>query len=122
MIKGIGTDIIEVSRIENSMKNPRFLEKNFTDAENEYFLKKGLNPQSVAACFAAKEAFSKAIGTGISGFSLKDIEVLHNECGAPYIMVYENAKKALSNGKIHLSLSHSKEYATAMVVIEEDIR
>ena len=121
MIKGIGTDIIEISRIENSMNNPKFLEKNFTVSENEYFQSKHMKPQSVAACFAAKEAFSKALGTGIAGFSLSDVEVLHNECGAPYIRLYNNAKGLCGNKKVHLSLSHSHKYATAVVIIEEDI-
>ncbi len=121
MIKGIGTDIIEISRIKNSMDNPRFLEKNFTVSENEYFMKKKMNPQTVAASFCAKEAFSKALGTGISGFSFKDIEVLHNELGAPYIKLYNNAKELCVNKNIHLSLSHSQKYATAVVVIEEGI-
>lgn len=121
MIKGIGTDIVEISRIEKSMKNPRFLEKNFTTSENEYFQNKKMKPQSVAASFAAKEAFSKALGTGISGFEIKDIEVRHNESGAPYIVLYNKAKEIFEKGKIHLSLSHSQQYATAVVVIEEDI-
>ena len=121
MIRGIGTDIIEISRIKNSMENPRFLEKNFTLSENEYFVKKRMNPQTVAVAFCAKEAFSKALGTGISGFSHKDIEVLHNESGAPYIKLYNNAKELCADKNIHLSLSHSKNYATAVVVIEEGI-
>lgn len=121
MIKGIGTDIVEISRIEKSMNNPKFLEKNFTNSENEYFQSKNMKPQSVAASFAAKEAFSKALGTGFSGFSLKDIEVLHNEFGAPYIRLYNNAKGFCGNDNVHLSLSHSHKYATAVVVIEGDI-
>lgn len=119
MIKGIGTDIIEISRIEDSMKNPRFLEKNFTDAENDYFRNKKMSPQSVAVSFAAKEAFSKALGTGISGFCYKDVEILHKDSGAPYINLYNNAKEMLGTGKIYVSLSHSQQYATAVVVIEE---
>ena len=118
MIKGIGTDIIEISRIKKSMENPRFLEKNFTNSENDYFVEKKMNPQSVAAAFAAKEAFSKALGTGISGFSFKDIEVLHNELGAPYIRLDNGAKEFFDGGEINLSLSHCDEYAVAVVVIE----
>lgn len=121
MIKGIGTDILEISRIKQSMENPRFLEKNFTLTENEYFIKKKMSPESVAAAFCAKEAFSKALGTGISGFSHKDIEILHNESGAPYIKLYNNARELCADKNIHLSLSHSKNYATAIVVIEEGI-
>ena len=121
MIRGVGTDIVEISRIEKSMNNSRFLEKNFTNSENEYFKNKKMKPQSVAASFAAKEAFSKALGTGVTGFFLKDVEIMHRENGAPYIKLYNNAKELCGNGKIHLSLSHSKQYATAIVVIEEEI-
>lgn len=119
MIKGIGIDIVEISRIEKSIKNPRFLEKNFTKAENEYFCSKKRPAESVAACFAAKEAFSKAVGTGFSNIKINDIEVLHNELGAPYIMLYNKAKELLGKGNVYISLSHSQHYATAMVVIEE---
>lgn len=119
MIDGIGTDIVEISRVAKLIENTGFLQKHFTTAENEYFLSKNKNPQSVAASFAAKEAFSKALGTGIRGFSLKDIEVLHNEMGKPYIVVYNGAKELLGEGKVFLSLSHCNEYATAMVVIEK---
>ena len=119
MIRGIGTDIVEISRIEKSLNNPRFLERNFTTKENEYFNSKKLMQQSVASCFAAKEAFLKAIGTGFSDVSIKDIEVLHNDMGKPYIVIYNRLKDVVGEGRIHLSMSHSQEYATAVVVIEE---
>lgn len=119
MIRGIGTDIVEISRIEKSLNNPRFLDRNFTDKENEYFNNKKLMQESVASCFAAKEAFLKAIGTGFLDVSIKDIEVLHNDMGKPYIVIYNKLKDVVGEGKIHLSMSHSKEYATAVVVIEE---
>lgn len=118
MIIGIGTDIVEIPRISKLTENSRFLERYFTKAENEYFLTKHKNPQTVAASFAAKEAFSKALGTGIRGFSLNDIEVLRDDLGKPYINVYNNAKKMVLDATIHVSLSHSAKYATAFVVIE----
>lgn len=119
MIRGIGTDIVEISRIEKSLNNPRFLDRNFTDKENEYFNNKKLMQESVASCFAAKEAFLKAIGTGFTNVSINDIEVLHNDMGKPYIVIHNKLKDVVGEGKIHLSMSHSKEYATAVVVIEE---
>ena len=119
MITGIGTDIIEVSRIAESMKNERFLEKYFTDSENEYFKRKNLSPETVSASFAAKEAVSKAFGTGFSGFSLKDIEILHNESGNPYVNLYNNAKRLADGGILHISLSHTKDMAVAFVVLEK---
>ena len=119
MIKGIGTDIVEISRIEKSMENPRFLERAFTKAENEYFKNKNNPQESAAACFAAKEALLKALGIGFADIKIKDIEVLHNELGAPYIVLYDKLKELLGDNKVHISLSHSKNYATAVVVIEE---
>lgn len=119
MITGIGTDIIEISRLARAIENSRFLSRYFTEAENEYFLLKNNNPQTIAASFAAKEAFSKALGTGFRGFGLRDVEVLRDKLGKPYINVYNNAKIFTDGGKIHLSLSHSHKYATAFVVIEK---
>ena len=119
MITGIGTDIVEISRLAKAIENTRFLSRYFTPAENEYFLLKNKNPQSIAASFAAKEAFSKALGTGFRGFSLKDVAILRDNVGKPYINVYNKAKDLTAGGTIHLSLSHSQEYATAFVVIEK---
>lgn len=119
MISGIGTDIVEISRLAKAIDGSRFLERYFTERENEYFLLKNNNPQTVAVSFAAKEAFSKALGTGFRGFSLRDVEVLRDKLGKPYINVYNNAEKMVNGGTVHVSLSHSKEYATAFVVIEK---
>ena len=113
MILGIGTDIIEISRIERLMKESGFLSRCFTDAEREYI---GSSAQSSAAMYAAKEAYSKALGTGIRGFSLTDIEILRDERGKPYLLAYRGAACA---GRVHVSLSHSREYAQAFVVVEE---
>ena len=101
------------------MKNPEFLKKVFTKAENEYFENKKFIPESVAVGFCAKEAFAKALGTGFKNFNFCDVEVLHSETGAPYINTYNDLKKLVQGKNIHLSLSHSNDYATAMVVIEE---
>lgn len=119
MIFGIGCDIIEIARIANADK--RFLEKHFTENERELFLKKNNAPQTVAVNFAAKEAFSKALGTGFRGFSLSEIEVLRDDLGKPYINAYGKAKEILDNleiGNIFVSLSHSKELAMGYVVLE----
>lgn len=115
MILGIGTDIIEISRIERLMKESGFLSRCFTDAEREYI---GSSTQSSAAMYAAKEAYSKALGTGIRGFSLTDIEILHDSLNKPYIKAYNAALR--ENCNILLSLSHCREYAVAYVVIEKN--
>ncbi len=115
MILGIGTDIIEISRIKKLMNETDFLNRFFTSAEIEYISDK---PQSAAAAYAAKEAYSKALGTGIRGFSLKDIELLHDSLGKPYIKAYKLA--FLENSNTFVSLSHCGEYAIAYVVIEKN--
>lgn len=120
MIFGIGCDIIEIERIANCDR--RFLEKHFTKAEQELFEKKRQS-QSIAANFAAKEAFSKALGTGVRGFSLIDVEVLRDDYGKPYINLYGKAKEICKNagvGEIFVTLSHSKELAMAYVVLEKE--
>lgn len=119
MIAGIGCDIIEVSRVRKAAGKERFLTRCFTDCERAYFAACGAHAaESMAAHFAAKEAVSKALGTGVSGFGMTDIEVLHNELGAPYVRLYNNAAKAAGGAFVHLSLSHCREYAAAYAVIE----
>ena len=121
MIFGIGCDIIEIQRIAET--DERFLDKHFTESERDLFEKKKNAPQTIAANFAAKEAFSKALGTGVRGFSLRDVEVLRDEMGKPYINVYDGAAEICKNigiSNIFVSLSHSKELAVGYVVLEKE--
>ena len=122
MILGIGNDIIEIKRIEQATNRTQgFIEKIFTENERAYFLEKNGKIESVAANFAAKEAVSKALGTGFRGFEPCDIEILRNELGKPYVNLSQKIKDLISPVeiyKIHVSLSHCKEYATAYVLIE----
>ena len=120
MIIGIGTDIIETERFIGISKKKNLMDRIFTPKEQQYF--NGRNYSSLAADFAAKEAFSKAVGTGFRSFSPVDIEVLRDELGKPYINLYNNAKitaDGMNVGKIHLSLSHSKENAIAYLILED---
>ena len=119
MIIGIGTDVVEISRMMKSIENSGFLKRYFTDAENEYFMLKKYSPQTISASFAAKEAVSKAFGTGFRGFNLKDIEVLHDNLGKPYIKLYNNAQKLADGGKIHISLTHTENFACAFAILEK---
>lgn len=125
MIVSIGTDIIEVYRIRETIeRTPRFLERVFTDAEREYCAAKGAgSAQSYAARFAAKEAFLKAIRTGWRGeITWHNVEVVVDEEGAPSLLVTGEARKILDRlgaDRIHLSLSHTNEHATAQVVLEQ---
>jgi holo-[acyl-carrier protein] synthase len=125
MVYGIGTDIIEVARIEKVMQRDiGFRDKIFTPGEIEYCETKKHKYENYAARFSAKEAFLKAIGTGWRfGIRFGDIDVYHDELGKPFIRVTGKAKELteeLSISKIHVSLSHLKEMATAIVIIETE--
>ncbi len=126
MIFGIGIDIIEVARIERQLlkASKAFEQKIFTNKEIEYCNSKLKNKaQNYAVRFAAKEAFFKAIGTGWrDGLNWKEIEVENDELGKPSIILYGNSKKLIDNNKItriHVSLSHIKEIAVAVVILEK---
>ena len=120
MIIGIGTDIIEIDRINKAVNNTEgFLKKVFTEKEIEFFLERNMRAETIAGSFSAKEAFSKALGTGIRGFSFKDIEVFRDELGKPYINVSEKIKSKINTEfKILVSISHNKENAISFVIIE----
>ena len=122
MILGIGCDIIEITRIKKALQKENFLRKCFTDNELEYISLRGGHARHAAAAFAAKEAVSKALGTGVRGFSMRDIEILHDSLGKPYVNVFCGAKRVLDDlggGKINISISHCVEYAAAFAVIEK---
>lgn len=115
-IFGIGTDIIEISRIKKNIENQKFIKRIFTDREIEYFEKRGMKRESIAATFSAKEAVSKAVGTGIRGFNFNDIEILRDKNGKPYVVANGKFKKFCTDNKIceiKVSLSHCREYAVA---------
>jgi holo-[acyl-carrier protein] synthase len=124
MICGIGCDIVEVKRFKHWIGNPSMIDRFFNDEEK---VKESRTEQSVlewyAVRFAAKEAFSKALGTGIKGFKLADIVITKTEEGQPIIGVTGDAKQLLESRfggdcKVNVTLSHEKEYAVAFVVIE----
>lgn len=120
----VGIDIVEIKRIEKSIQNKAFLDKCFSKDEQDYFKSRNFAPQTVAANFAAKEAFSKAIKTGVSGFRLQDIEVLRDINGAPFIVLSGLAKeiaKEMNLGEISVSLSHDGGMAIAVVQIEKNL-
>lgn len=115
----IGTDIIEIKRIDKAMKIEKFRKKIFTEAEMVFISRKGVH--SAAANFAGKEAVAKALGTGIKGFKATDIEILRNDLGRPYVLLHNGAKQLADSNNVtslHISLSHCKEYAVAFVVME----
>lgn len=118
----VGTDIVEVERFRAVLnRRPGLREKLFTSGELAYCDSKADPAQHLAARFSAKEAFSKAIGTGIRELSMIDIEVNRNELGKPGLSLWGRAKEAaetLGMKELDLSISHSHQFVVAVVVIE----
>lgn len=116
MLLGIGTDIIEVQRVKKSISNNAFFYRFFTEAERAYVSsKKNAHiEQTAAGIFCAKEACVKSIGTGFFGLHPNQIEIYHGASGKPCIRIIGDEN--YSAVKFELSISHTKEYATAFVV------
>jgi holo-[acyl-carrier protein] synthase len=122
MIIGIGLDIIEVSRFSKKTGDERFLSRLFTDRERDLFESRDNNPQVIAGNFAGKEAVLKAFGTGFASGYEREIEILRDESGRPYVILSGKAKsayEALGASAVHISLSNIKELACAQVIIEK---
>ena len=123
MILGIGVDIVEVARIEESIARhgEHFLRRVFTEEEIAYCSKMKTPGPNYAARFAAKEAVSKAFGVGIGAeLGWLEIEICRQENGAPFIALHGQAAdfaRLRGAGEIHLSLSHTAACAVAQVVI-----
>ncbi len=117
MIVGHGIDIEALASIQNAVKKRKgFAQRVLTDKEMERFssLKGRRQVEYLAGRWSAKEAFSKAMGTGIGKLGFQDLEVLNNERGAPYF------SKSPFSGKVWLSISHTDQFVTASVILEED--
>ncbi len=114
--------MIEIMRVQQAIKkNPHFLERIYTAKEIAYCKRKADPWQSFAARFAAKEAVGKAFGTGIGILGLKNIEIINETGGQPKAVLHGAAEEqALLRNirQVHISLSHSKEYAIATAVLE----
>ena len=123
MIYGIGTDIVKVDRIRKWLLDGKMVQRFFNPAEMNSCASLQVSAEHYAARFAAKEAFGKAVGTGLAGFSLQDVFVKNDESGKPELVLQNEAaellKKKCGNAKIHISLSHEKEYALAYLIIEK---
>ena len=124
MIIGIGVDVVHVYRLKRWEKIPGLYQRFFHEAELAAALPRGeAGILSLAARFAAKEAFGKALGTGLHGFSLREIAVVNDQYGKPHLQLYGRAQEAMesSGGRRALvSLSHERDNALAMVVVEGD--
>jgi len=124
VILGVGIDIIEVSRIAASYEKfgERFLNRILHPAEISYCLSHKTPAPFLAARFAAKEAISKAFGTGIGAqLGWKDLEVGRKTSGEPFVILHGNGEKLLKERKGHavlISLSHTQVHATAVAILE----
>ena len=119
---GIGVDIVSIDRIEKSLSRENFLAKVYGEGEIALFATEGrIKTNSLAANFAAKEAFSKALGTGVRGFELNEVEILRDDMGKPYFHLSGKAKEiAESNNLVFsVSLSHEKDKAIAFVIAQQ---
>lgn len=123
MIYGIGTDLCQISRFKDKIEDIKFLNRFFNEKEIKSFSSEEKACEYYASRFAAKEAFAKALGTGLRDMELKHICVVNNQLGKPELIVTQTAQvqllKMVKHPKIHISLSHEQDYAQAFVVIEE---
>jgi holo-[acyl-carrier protein] synthase len=124
MIYGIGTDIVEVARIEDSINQfgDGFAKRILTDSEFASYENSQIKPRFLAKRFAAKEAFSKALGTGLRApCTFQNIAVTHDDLGKPLLVLAPDLQAVLNGlkiAKMHLSVSDEKNLATAFVVLE----
>jgi holo-[acyl-carrier protein] synthase len=125
MIYGIGTDLVEISRIEKILQRwgDRFIEKVYSPIETDYCQGKAFPSIHFAARFAAKESFLKSLGIGLGmGVGLKDIELINNEQGSPLMKVHNRAENILHERGVtgvHVSVTHTRKYASAVVILEK---
>jgi len=122
MITGVGIDVVHVKRMERWLFNSKLLERYFHPEEIASVASRGKSgAQSLAVRFAAKEAFGKALGTGLAGITLKDIVVLNKYNGKPELKLSGTARDALVKSgadRVHISLTHERETAIAMIILE----
>ena len=124
-ILGIGVDIIENKRIQNSIKNPKFKDRIYSSKELKFSSLSKNKVDYFSKRFAAKEAFAKAIGTGFrNNLNFKDIEVMNDKLGKPYYVKTKKITKIIKKKfnvrdfNCFLSISDEKEYSTAFTIIQ----
>ena len=118
MLTGVGCDLIEIERVKKACEKEAFLLRVYTEEERR---QADGRLSVLAGTFAVKEAVAKVLGTGFRSFMPKDVEVLRDELGKPYVILHENAKKVAEEKnikRIEVSISDTKEYAMAFAVGE----
>lgn len=108
-----GIDMVQIDRFNNISST--FMNKYFSINEINYINSKGNNSETIAGIYAAKEAFLKSIGVAFNKYSLKEIEILHDN-GKPYFNINEQIKKEIDKPNFSLSISHEDKYAIAFVI------
>ena len=122
MIHGVGTDIIEIERIKRSIERHRqhFLDRVFTEKEQEYCLRHRESERHFAGRFAAKEAVVKALGTGFTrGIGWLDIEIENDSSGKPFVKLSSRLQEFFGATNLSISISHCRNYAVAFAVHEK---
>lgn len=120
MLTGVGCDLIEIERVKKACEKEAFLLRVYTEKERR---QADGRASVLAGTFAVKEAVAKVLGTGFRSFMPKDVEVLRDELGKPYVVLYGNAKQTAREKKIRrieVSISNTKEHAMAFAVGEGD--
>ena len=117
MIYGIGVDMTEISRVSKACSRESFLKKVFSPREIELYREK---PEKLAAGFAAKEAFSKALGTGVRGFSMSEVELLRDDLGKPYYEFSGKAAEIVKEKELSsfVSVTDEGDLVTVFTVLE----
>lgn len=122
----VGIDTAECRRIEKAMKTPRFFQRVFGPEEQELLKSRGYPApgnrrwiETAAAGFCAKEAFGKAMGTGVRGFRLNEVQLLRLESGAPCLVLSGEAAKLAEGWRFAVSATHTNEYASVVVLAEK---
>lgn len=113
-----GVDMLEIARISKSLENPRFLARCFSGEEQAEYLRRGSPASFLAGCFCVKEAFSKALATGVRGFALWEVSVPRDKLGKPRL-VLTGAARTLAEERglsFDVSITHTKDHAVAFVV------
>ncbi len=122
MIRGIGIDIVRTSRLDAWLGDEGLLERFFHPDELAAVFERGHDKVlSLAARFAAKEAFGKALGTGLMHFNLREVQVMNDELGKPDMVLHGRARQAFEacgGVSVFVSLAHERDNAVAVVVIE----
>ena len=116
----LGIDLEENDRIARAMRRPRFCRTVLGDAEYRLLERRGFPVGSVAASWCAKEALGKALVTGVRGFSLREVELLRAENGAPYLQLSGRAAEIAAGVRFSVSVTHTRAYTSVIVIGEAE--